>query len=78
MRFLHRRPSSGARQVTLREAVSQGLAVFELWGVEEGVASKVKLKITKLTDEPLDILIPRGTEFVPVPRPPGPPASPRA
>lgn len=41
---------------------------FELRGAGEGVTSRVKLRIIKLTDDPLTILVPRGTEFVPVER----------
>lgn len=78
MRLLRRPQSPKARRLTLQEAVAQGLASFELYGVAEGMASKVRLRITKLTDEPLEINVPRGTEFVPVDRPSARPAGPAA
>lgn len=60
---------SDVRKITLQRAVAEGLVTFELRGLGEGVTSKVKIIITKLTDDPLEIVIPEGTEFVPVARP---------
>lgn len=59
-------PSGGVRQMTLQEAVARGIASFELRGVGEGVTSKVRIIVTKHVEEPLEILIPEGTEFVPI------------
>jgi len=57
---------SDVRRITLQQAVAEGLVAFELRGLGEGVTSRVKILITKRTDEPLEIVIPEGTEFVPV------------
>ncbi len=56
------------RRITLQQAVAEGLVTFDLRGLGEGVTSKVKILITKHTDEPLEVVIPEGTEFVPVAR----------
>ena len=53
---------------TLQEAVRQGLVTFELRGVTPGDPSHMKIRLTKLTDEPMTVVIPKGTEFVPVRR----------
>ena len=63
------REKQKGREVTLQEALRAGLLRVEVRGVGEGVTSAVKLSVTKLTDEPLSIHIPRGTEFAPVERP---------
>lgn len=69
MRWLRRRRREPkGPTITLQEALSGGLVKFELRGAGEGVTSRVKLRIIKLTDDPLTILVPRGTEFVPVER----------
>jgi len=68
MRFPWQRQRPQPRELTLQEAVSQGLVSFELAGLGEGVTSAVRLRLTKLTDEPLTIRIPAGTEFIPVVR----------
>lgn len=57
------------RTVTLQEALRAELVRVEVHGLGEGVTSSVRLSVTKLTDEPLRIRIPRGTEFAPVQRP---------
>jgi hypothetical protein len=56
------------REITLPEAVRQGLVTFQLRGTGEGVTSSVELRVIKLTNEPLTIVVPRGTEFVPFQR----------
>lgn len=53
---------------TLQEALRQGLVTFELRGVQSGDPSRMKIRLTKLTDEPMTVVIPKGTEFVPVRR----------
>ena len=63
-----KRQEAGARRITLQQAAAEGLVSFELRGAGEGVTSKVRIIITKHTDEPLHIVIPEGTEFVPVAR----------
>lgn len=55
-----------AGSLTLKEAVSERLVKFELYAVREGDPSKLRLKIMKLVDRPLNIVIPPATEFKPV------------
>jgi hypothetical protein len=66
--FGKHKPAAIGREITLPEAVRQGLVTFQLRGTGEGVTSSVALTVIKLTDEPLTILVPRGTEFVPFQR----------
>ena len=61
--------SSPGRQMTLPEAVRQGLVTFQVRGTGQGVTSSVELQLVKLTPEPLTITVPRGTESVPFQRP---------
>jgi hypothetical protein len=49
--------------------VRQGLVALEVRGTGEGVTSSVDLKLTKLVDGPLTILVPRGSAFKPFARP---------
>lgn len=53
---------------TLQEALRRGLVSFELRGVHSGDPSHMKIRLTKLTDEPMTVVIPKGTEFVPIRR----------
>lgn len=53
---------------TLQEALRRGLVSFELYGVRSGDPSHLKIRLTRLTDEPMTVVIPKGTEFVPVRR----------
>jgi hypothetical protein len=66
--FLKSKPTVVGRQITLPEAVRQGLVTFQVRGTGEGVTSSVELQLIKLTPEPLTITVPRGTEFVPFQR----------
>jgi hypothetical protein len=65
MRFFRRKQDLTPESLSLQEAVDRGLVTFELRGVGVGVTSKVRIRITKLTDAPLRITIPKGTEFMP-------------
>lgn len=69
MPFWRRKQKPRLPAMSLREAVDSGRVSFELQGMRPGDASSVRLVITSLTDEPIEIEIPRGTEFLPVPRP---------
>lgn len=56
--------------VTLAEAVARGLVSFEVRGVGPGVASQIDLVITRHVEDPLTVVVPRGTELVPERRQP--------
>jgi hypothetical protein len=68
--FLAQRPADTGQPITLHDAVRHGLVRIELRGVGEGVTSRVELRLTKLTNAPLRITIPRGSAFVPYGRQP--------
>ena len=68
MRFFRPRQTEKPRSVSLQQALDESLVTFELWGLEEGAAAKAAIELTKLTDEPLRIVIPAGSEFTPVAR----------
>jgi hypothetical protein len=53
-------------EMRIEDAVAQGLVSFEVFGRGEGVTTEVDLVVTKLTDQTLTLVVPRGTEFVPV------------
>jgi hypothetical protein len=69
LHFRTKKPAADAPVVTLERAVRQGLVALEVRGTGEGVTSSVDLKLTKLVDGPLRILVPRGSAFKPVARP---------
>lgn len=54
----------------LQEAVERGLVRFDVVGVGPGVTSKIRLRLTKLTDDPFTVVVKPGTKFAPVPRRP--------
>ncbi len=51
---------------TLEEAVRMRLLQVEVRGPGNGVTSRLQLRLTKLTDEPFQLRIAPGTEFVPI------------
>ena len=51
------------RTVLLHEAVEKGLVSFELEGAGGGATATVTLRITNLSEEPLNVDIPTGTMF---------------
>jgi hypothetical protein len=67
--FRTKKPAANGPVVTLEHAVRQGLVALEVRGTGEGVTSSVDLKLTKLVDGPLTILVPRGSAFKPFARP---------
>ncbi len=53
------------KTLLLHEAVEQGLVSFELEGAGGGATSTVTLRITNLSEEPLNVNVPTGTMFSP-------------
>ncbi len=51
--------------ILLHEAVEKGLVSFELEGAGGGATSTVTLRITNLSEEPLNVNVPTGTMFSP-------------
>ena len=51
--------------ILLQEALEKGLVSFELEGAGGGATSTVTLRITNLSEEPLNVNVPTGTMFSP-------------
>ncbi len=70
LNFRRRPEPTVSETTTLHDALRRGLVTLEVRGVGGGQTASVQLRLVKLTDAPIRILVPRGTALVPFERPP--------
>jgi hypothetical protein len=51
---------------TIGDAIANGSVGMQVFGAGPGVTSQINVQLTSLTDGPLTLSIPRGTQFVPL------------